>query len=228
MVFHACAKNIDAEGFSKREFTTSIIDLTQDLDKIWKNMSKSSCRSAINRAEREGIEILVNQEYEAFIDINKKFRIAKGLPAYNVDTAFMRKYGTLLVSIIDKTILGGQFYLNDDNNIRWLLGASKRLEVTDSIQSLISAANRLTIWEAIRYAKDAGIKKLDMGGYYTVRKADPQKEGINTFKKSFGGNIITNYTYEKDYSTVYALAKKGYMIYNEVKLQCLRMPRSLL
>ena len=50
------------------------------------------------------------------------------------------------------------------------------------MQSLIGAANRLKIWEAIRYAKNAGIGKFDMGGYYTGKKADPQKEGINIFK----------------------------------------------
>ena len=51
--------------------------------------------------------------------------MAKGLPAYDVDIDFMKKHGTLFISIIDDTILGGQFYLNDDNNMRWLLGASK-------------------------------------------------------------------------------------------------------
>lgn len=209
VIFHACTKNVDLEGFSKNEFTTLTIDLTQDLDKIWRNMSKSSCRSAIKRAEREGIEILVNQEYKAFLEINKKFRIAKNLPAFDVDVDFMRKYGTLFISIIDKTLLGGQLYLNDDNNIRWLLGASKRLEVTDNIQSLIGAANRLMIWEAIQYSKNNGINRFDMGGYYTGKEADPQKERINIFKKSFGGNIATQYIYEKDYSIVYTLAKKA-------------------
>lgn len=221
VVFHACTKNVDVEGFYKQEFTTSIIDLTQDLDTIWKNMSKSSCRSAINRAEREGIDILVNQEYEAFFDINEKFRMAKGLPSYNVDIDFMKNYGTLFISMIEGTILGGQLYLNDGNHMRWLLGASKRLEATDNMQSLISAANRLKIWEAIQYAKNAGIGEFDMGGYYTGKKADPQKEGINIFKRSFGGDIVTHYIYEKDYSIAYTLAKKGYEKYKAIR-QCIK------
>lgn len=216
VVFHACVKNVDIAGFSKREFTTLTIDLTQDLDIIWRNMSKS-CRSAIKRAEKEGIDILINQGYEKFSDINKSFRMAKGLPAYDVDIDFMKKYGTLFISIIDDTILGGQFYLNDDNNMRWLLGASKRLEVREDMQSLIGAANRLKIWEAIRYAKNAGIGKFDMGGYYTGKKADPQKEGINIFKKSFGGDIATHYIYEKDYSMAYTLAKRCYKEYKAIR-----------
>lgn len=217
IIFHACIKNIDVKGFSKQEFTTSIINLTQDIDTIWRNMSKSSCRSSIKRAEREGIDILVNQEYEAFFNINEKFRMEKGLPAYNVDIDFMKNYGTLFISMIKGTILGGQFYLNDDKHMRWLLGASKRLEATDNMQSLIGAANRLKIWEAIQYAKNAGISEFDMGGYYTGKEIDPQKEGINIFKKSFGGDIVTHYIYEKDYSIAYTLAKKGYKKYKAIR-----------
>jgi len=217
VVFHACVKNVDIAGFSKREFTTLTVDLTQDLDTIWRNMSKSSCRSAIKRAEKEGVEILINQKYEEFSDINKCFRMAKGLPAYDVGIDFMKKNGTLFISIIDDIILGGQFYLNDDDNMRWLLGASKRLEMKENMQSLVGAANRLKIWEAIQYAKNAGIGEFDLGGYYTGKKADPQKEGINTFKKSFGGEIVTHYIYEKDYSIVYTLAKKGYKMYKSIK-----------
>jgi len=209
VVFRACTDNVDLEGFFKREFTTSVIDLTQDLDVIWGKMSKSSCRSAIKRAEREGVEILVNQEYETFINLNRNFRTDKGLPPFDVDVDFMKNYGTLFVSMINGTIFGGQFYLNDDSHMRWLLGASKRLESTDNIKSLIGAANRLMIWEAIQYAKTAEIGTFDMGGYYTGKIPDPQKEGINHFKKSFGGEIVSHYTYEKDYSIIYALAKKA-------------------
>ena len=215
VVFRACTKDVDVEVFSKQEFTTLIIDLRQDLEIMWRQMSKSSCRSAINKAKRDGIDILIDQEYNAFIDINNKFRMAKGLPAYNVDVEFMKNYGTLLVSKIDETILGGQLYLNDDNNMRWLLGASKRLEVTANTQPLVGAANRLMIWEAIQYAKNIGIKWFDMGGYYTGKKPNPQMEGINLFKKSFGGDIVTHYTYEKDYSMAYTLAKKAYRMYNK-------------
>ena len=42
--FLECRNNVEIEGFSKKEFTTLIINLTLDLDGIWKNMSKSSCR----------------------------------------------------------------------------------------------------------------------------------------------------------------------------------------
>ena len=220
VVFRDCTKDMNIDGFSKQVFTTLIIDLTQDLDDIWRGMSRSSCRSTIKRAEKEGIVILINQEYEGFHKLNKEFRKAKGLPAYNLDIDYMKRYGTLVVSIHDGAILGGQFFIQDRKNMRWMLGASRRLEKTRNMQPLIGAANRLKIWTAIQYAKNNGIDKFDMGGYYTGKEADPQMEGINNFKRSFGGNIVTNYIYEKDYSRIYAFGKRGYNKCKEIK-KCL-------
>lgn len=208
VVFHGCRKNVDVEGFSKREFTTPIIDLTQDLDTIWKKMSKSSCRYAIRKAESKGVKVVINQRYEDFLDMNRRFRMKKDLPAYNVNIDFMKKYGTLLISMIDGVILGGQFYLKDDMHMRWLLGASNRLESANDLKSLIGDANKMLVWKAIMYAKDTNIEEFDLGGYYTGEKFDAQMEGINFFKKSFGGDVITHYIYEKDYSMTYLLAKK--------------------
>ena len=34
VIFHECTKDVNIKGFSKEEFTTLVIDLTQDLDTI--------------------------------------------------------------------------------------------------------------------------------------------------------------------------------------------------
>lgn len=187
-----------------------IIDLNQDLDTIWQNMSGSDCRRAIRHAEADGIKIKLNQNYEEFLEINQEFRKKKGLGAYSESIDFMKKYGTLFVTEFNKEILLGQLYLEDENNIRWLITGSKRLDVDKEKARLISNANKLTVWNAIKYAKEKGIKEFDMGGYYTGEKKDIQKENINKFKKSFGGKLVTHYVYEKDYSKLFTLFKKIY------------------
>ena len=212
VTFHACKTKVNMEGFTREEFTTLVIDLTQDLDVIWKNMSKSSCRYAINRAKRDGVKVKLNQNYEEFYEINRSFRENKGLPLGSETVEFMKKYGTLFVAEFDGKILGGQFYLEDKNNIRQLIGASERLEVSKEMATLIGNANRLIIWEAIKYAKEKGIKEFDFGGYYSGKVKDEQKEGTNIFKQSFGGKLVTHYIYQKDYSRVYKLAKKIYQL----------------
>lgn len=210
VTFRACKNKVDIEGFTRKKFTTLVIDLTQDLDVIWKNMSKSSSRYAINRAKRDGVKIKINQNYKEFYKINRAFRNNKGLPSGFTTVRFMMEYGTLFVSEFNGEIIGGQLYLEDYDNIRWLIGASKRLEVSRERAKLVGRANRLIIWEAIQYAKKRGIKEFDMGGYYTGETKDEQKERINFFKRSFSRQLVTHYIYQKDYSKLYKIAKKIY------------------
>jgi lipid II:glycine glycyltransferase (peptidoglycan interpeptide bridge formation enzyme) len=206
--FLECKNKINREGFFCEEFTTLIIDLTQSLEDIWKNMDPKSCRYEINRAIKEGIKIWINKNYEEFYKINASFRKVKGLSDNLLDVDFMKKYCTLFTSELNGEIVAGQLYLEDKNNIRWLIGASKRLEVDSKKARLIGCANRLMIWEAIKYAKEKGIKEFDLGGYYTGKIKDEQKEKINLFKKSFGGKLVTYYHYYKDYSIILKFIKK--------------------
>jgi len=207
VTFHACKSKVDTEGFSREEFTTLVIDPIQDLDTIWKNMDKSSCRYAINRAKRDGVKIKLNHKYKEFYEINHSFRKNKGLPVGFEKLEFMKKYGTLFVAEFDGEIIGAQLYLEDEINIRWLVGASKRLEVSKAKATLIGNANKLIIWQAIKYAKEKGIMEFDMGGYYFGGNKNDPKYTINKFKQSFGGKLTTHYIYRKNYSKIYKVAR---------------------
>jgi lipid II:glycine glycyltransferase (peptidoglycan interpeptide bridge formation enzyme) len=216
VTFRECLKDVNIEGFSKEEFTTLMIDLTQDLNTIWEKMHKTACRRSIERAKKEGVIIRVNQDYDTFLTIHSEFRKLKGLPEYNIDVEYMKKNGVLFLSELQGKIIGGQFYLSDDKNTRILFGSSRRLE-DDRVRGRVSGnSNRLIIWEAIKYAKEKGIVNFDMGGYYTGKKPDPQKESINIFKKSFGGEVVTHYIYHKDYSRLYSVAKWVYLKYKNL------------
>ncbi|MFA5349135.1 MAG: peptidoglycan bridge formation glycyltransferase FemA/FemB family protein [Candidatus Paceibacterota bacterium] len=206
LFFHECKNNISKSGFQKNDFTTITIDLRDNLEAIWQNIDKSSFRYGINKAQKDGVKIYLNQHYKEFYQIYREFNKKKGLPVSNWKPENMKKYGTLLVAVAKNKIIAGNFYLEDDNNIRWLLGASKRLNyITREERSLIGNANRLLIWETIKYAKNKGIQEFDFGGYYTGEKNNEQKRGINLFKKGFGGEIKTYYNYRKDYSRIFKL-----------------------
>ena len=209
VTFHACKNKVDTPGFSRENFTTTVIDLTHDLDAIWGNMSKSSCRYAIKRAKRDGVKIKLNENFEEFYNINRSFRKSKGLSAGFDTVETMRKYGTLFVTEYGGQILAGQLYVEDKNNIRWLLGASKRLEVSKEEATLIGNANRLMIWEAINYAKQKGLREFDMGGISDTGENEPP-DPVDAFKLSFGGRPDTKYIYRKDYSVLYKLIKRVY------------------
>ncbi len=218
VTFHASKNKVDMKGFDREDFTTLVIDLTQDLDAIWKNMSKSSCRYAINRSKRDGVKIKRNENYREFYEINRSFRARKGIPIGFEKIETMERYGTLFVAELNGEILGGQLYLEDENNIRWLLGASKRLEVSREKATLIGNANRLIIWEAINYAKEKGLKEFDMGGYgHTGGDKNDQIDPIDAFKLSFDAKLTTHYIYRRDYSKIYKLAKKLYQLLYQLR-----------
>lgn len=214
VTFNSCDKKIDNNGFTLIEFCTLIIDLKRDLDTIWKDMSKSSCRYAIKKAKKDGIEVKTNTNYEEFIILNNSFRDAKKLSkSYINDIELMKKIGTLFVSKLDDEILGGNFFINDGKNMRWLIGASKRLEVDKKKATLIGNANKLIIWEAMKFGKKNGINTFDLGGF-SLDKNNHEKMRINSFKKGFGGELKTFYYYSKSYSKLYSIL---YDIINKFK-----------
>lgn len=210
VTFYACKNKVDIAGFRRAEFNTLVIDLTRDIEEIWEDMHESSCRYAIKRAERDGVKIKVGQGFEDFVRISRRFRRAKGLARENDGVDFYKKYGVLFTAESNGETLAGQFYLKDEDNMRWLIGTSKRLEASREKATLIGNANRLLVWEAIKYAKDKGIKEFDMGGYYLGNVKNEEKERINFFKRSFGGKPTTNYIYQKNYSKIYGFVKNVY------------------
>jgi lipid II:glycine glycyltransferase (peptidoglycan interpeptide bridge formation enzyme) len=199
-------------GFQMDSSFTSVIDLTQGLDTMWKNMGKESARRGIKRAQRDGVKVKLNDNYNEFQDINKAFRKDKGLGPSFIPTNVLKRAGTLVVAEYDGEIISGQAYFADDTTIRVVYGGSKRLEVDKERATLIGNANRLLIWEAIKYAKRKGIREFDLGGCY-VGDSDLERVRVNTWKKSFGGALVKRYHYTKYYSKTYRFASKLATLY---------------
>jgi lipid II:glycine glycyltransferase (peptidoglycan interpeptide bridge formation enzyme) len=198
VVFRACKKSLDVPGFTRTEFPTLVLDLRKSLEEIWQGFDKKSCRYEINRAERDGVYPLTwGIGYKIFEKLNKEFREKKGL-GKTLPYDYMIRYCNVILAGGTAGYLAGQVYLEDKTNIRWLLGASKRLETNNP---LIGAANRALIWEAIKYAKAKGIEEFDFGGY------NPDLPTINFFKESFGPVKVTHYIYEKIYNPLYKVGK---------------------
>ncbi len=219
VIFPYCNNKIKAKGFFCYNKLTSIIDLNQNLDTIWKKFHTNTIRG-IKRAEKNCINIKINQHYDQFYQIYKNFLKQKRLKSFFepfgvgiIPLNIIKNKGTLFVAEYNGEILGGIVSLVDTSNIEYWIGASKRLECQKDINALIGCANRLIFWEAIKYAKERGIKEFDLGGYWPENEAkkDLMKSGINSFKSSFGGEVIQGYSYAKGYSKSLTLA---YYLYN--------------
>ncbi|MCD1294868.1 hypothetical protein CUJ83_07635 [Methanocella sp. CWC-04] len=210
VVFYSCKNNVDAEGFRRSETATLTMDLTQDLDTIWRDVFHSHCKKSINRAKKAGVKIKINEDYEKFVEVNRSFRKQKGLPDDFIDVDFLRSHGTLFVAEYEGDIIVGTHFLEDEGHIRSLIGASKRFEVDKKTARLISETDKLIDWEAMNYAKEKGINEFDFGGFYIGEEKNTDMENINSVKSGYGGKLTKKYNYEKNYSRIYDLSKKLY------------------
>ncbi|MDQ7032929.1 MAG: peptidoglycan bridge formation glycyltransferase FemA/FemB family protein [Desulfonauticus sp.] len=206
VVFYVCKNKIDFPGAIPEESPTIIIDLTQNLDTIWKNIEQRT-RRYIKRAEKEGIEIRLNENFKEFNELYYRFVSQKGFESFGEDLNIMRRYGTILNAYKDNELIAGLLTIEDHIHIRILVGASKRFEGDKKMSNLVSWANRALIWEAMRLGKEKGCKVFDLGGYYTGGDKNDPRYNINLFKLKFGGNIVTYYKYIKYYSMLYKFIK---------------------
>ena len=155
----------------------------------------------------------LNQYYDEFYRINKAFHhiggfgLIFGMDIPTVQT--MKKYATLFTAEYGGEVLGGNLYLEDENHIILWQSAFNRLKADKRKAALMGRANRLIYWEAINYAREKGIKEFDFGGIWPEEQAaqDQLKHNINSFKLSFGAEMLPRYIYKKAYSPAYRLAQ---------------------
>lgn len=204
--FHACRTKMEMPGFQREDRATIVIDLARDMDELWSKVS-SKCRSGIRRAEGDGVIIHMDRDHEAFLRLNEEFRAVKGLDHNTFPLSFTQEKGRLFIAEMDGEMVGGVLFLDDGKTLLGLLSASRRLDVEDGRRCDVSNANRLIWWRAIEYAKENGLEQVDMGGYYIGSEPNPQAEGINEFKRRFGGEVISSYEYRKDYTLKIRMAR---------------------
>ncbi len=212
--FPFCKNKAEIDGFTHQKKFTLIIDLTQSLDTIWQNVG-SSCRKYIQRAQKDDIEIKINQRYNDFYKIitsqvksmGRDIRAKFDTPKIDI----MKRYATLFTIQHDNDILVGHLYLEDENHIILWHSASKRFQLKEQAQ-VISRASRLLHWDAIKYAKQKGLTVFDFGGIWPEKEAekDKSKKGINFFKLQFGGEKVTRHFYYKFYSKTFKFAYNLY------------------
>jgi lipid II:glycine glycyltransferase (peptidoglycan interpeptide bridge formation enzyme) len=216
--FSGCKKKIVFPNFSCSEYTTSVIDLSQNIDAIWQKMKKKSCRYAINKSERDGVIIVKNQNFKDFYDIYSDALKHHDREKIRQKFQTIEQYGTLFTAHYDGEILGGHIYLEDNNVILYWLSANTRAK-TPELRSIIGNASHALHWEAIKYAKLKGIVEFDMGGLFAGTAETKKEESIDSFKESFGGERQLRYSYHRDYSHIFKLGKRIYRIFNKYKFK---------
>ncbi len=212
--FYSCNQKVNREDFSCREDPCAVVDLTRNLDAIYSAFSRLTNRN-IRKAESEKTEVRINKDFNEFFVIYNAFMRKKGLvhrfSISPITLDFIKKYGTLFTARLNGKVVSGHLYIEDDSHFEGWLFASKRLEVGKEEAASIACANRLLHWEAMKHAKQKGIKEFNFGSIDLLPNgaaaADQKTFPRTFFKLSFGSVPRIKYCYTKYYSYLYKYAK---------------------
>lgn len=193
---------------SKSDFRTSFIDLKKDLNKLWQEMDKSSCRYEINKAEKlkDRIKVTINQNPETFLKIYNDFVKRKRHISQMSEKRLndYLKVSDFFLCYFDQNPMVGHLLLHDEKTgiVRLIFSATRRLE-NEFYKKLSGPLNRYLHWQEIQYYKTKGFSIFDTGGIGSG------EGGVGKFKLSLGGYKVTR----KNYIFGSGLVKKFYQLY---------------
>jgi lipid II:glycine glycyltransferase (peptidoglycan interpeptide bridge formation enzyme) len=149
-----------------------------------------------------GTTVSTSNNFEEFQRIYKKFLRQKNYAdpfGINIPSStLMQKYGTLLIAENQGKILAGNVYFHDEENALLIHGAYQIFGDTIDDNKLSVDASCYLQWEAMKYFKNQGVINFDLGGLDSDEiQIHHHMPGLNYYKLSFGGDVISQYEYRK-------------------------------
>ena len=174
------------------------LDLTPDLNTIFRNFHKSSTQRKVRRAEREGLvyregcsQALLEDFYQLFIRTRKRHGLAPQPKRWFAN--LMECFGEALkvrVVLKQERPIAAMITIRYKNTLTYKYGCS------DADFNHLGPMH-LLFWNAIQEAKCAGLRWLDFG------RTNADQEGLITFKNRWGATQSV-LTYSR-----YGVAKKS-------------------
>jgi hypothetical protein len=177
---------------------TLLTDLTLPEEKIFSSV-KSNFRNEIRKAEKSNFIYEVNNiSKEDFIDFYNSFAQTKRLNLITVRMLEQYELENLIFFTAYDTnleLLVAHAFLVDGKYARLLHSASQihRMEYSER-RKIIGFINKKLHWESIVYFKNKAYQYYDWGGF-AKNTENTSLQGINAFKRSFGGSETKVYNY---------------------------------
>jgi lipid II:glycine glycyltransferase (peptidoglycan interpeptide bridge formation enzyme) len=187
--------NTIAKHFDLPTWSTIIVDLS-NVEILLKTFSKGH-HSAIRKAEKSGITISTNftqQTIKAFADLFDATYKSRNLATQwkNTELYFTKlaetitdKNGYFVGSYLDNKLVAGGIFLANGNTVQYKFGTSNHEYRNIPLMHSV-------IYNAMLHAAKQGFTQFDLGGINPEAAEGSQVQAINTFKKGFGGTIITS------------------------------------
>lgn len=176
-------------SFFKEKLFTFVINLADNKELLWEKIGKKT-RNMIRKGEKMDVKVKLadqEEEFNQWWGVYSKTAEIKGFGRQKlllVKKIFQeKKLSRLFLSIKDNKIIGGTLFLLDEYPMYWLGAFDKNFGDY--------APGHINIWEAMLTLKKEGFQLLDLGGI-----SFDEKDGSSRFKKSFNGEIKTEYIYE--------------------------------
>lgn len=178
-----------ALGYKRKQgagYQTIMMDLRHDDDTLRKSLKKS-WRTALNKAERQGEELVVEWDNKtAFLPwFLQNYALDKALKGYQGPSqklllAFARTFGVHRKMLIGKALykdkpVAGILLLCHGKGATYQVGWNHE-------EGRDVCAHNLLLWDALRVLKEKGVTVFDLGGLN-----DESAAGVGEFKKSFAG-----------------------------------------
>ena len=179
---HASAPRRDARFADAGSSLWHQVDLSRDLDTIWRELG-SSARRNINKARRSGVQVAVHDDrasvasfYALHLETRRrKYKLLAQPIAFfeKLQEEFSpTKQFTLLTAEWDGEPIAAVLFLAWGNTLYYKYNASR-------IHHLAVRPNDLLLWEGIRFGKEAGFIASDLG------MSDHEQEGLVRYKRKF-------------------------------------------
>ena len=170
---------------------TIIVDVTPEPEEIFRRFTEAK-RRAVRRAIKNGVVCAESPDINAFIRLKNKSAGFLG----SITTTGLRELwqvfapqrATILFAYhtkeMDKPIAGILLVFWEDTAYYWIAAATK--------EGKKSFAPSLLVWEALKRAKNRGMKAFDFVGVWDDRHARQNREwlGFTKFKEGFGGKAL--------------------------------------
>jgi len=177
-------------GFISRPFYTVVNALDRTEQEMLGNFT-STVRNEVRRSERENVRFELMNDVEVFRQFHNEFASAKR--TYLADKGLLDGYKDKLFITCAKLgdrVLAAHAYLCDSETetVRLLFSSNARL--TQQIDAnFIGRANKYLHFKDMIHFRDSGYRLYDFGGF-AYNTSDRERQGINAFKRSFGGELV--------------------------------------
>lgn len=173
-----------------------ILNLDNSIDSLFSNLNRK-CRNTIRKAQKKGVEIVEGEDeedLEMFYSLYLNTAREKNFEPkeYSYFSKLWRTFKRrdmlhLLLAKYSGEIISAALFLEYGGRVEYEMSG------TDYNYTKLGS-NNLILWKMIEKAKNSGCKYFD----FRLVECEPKEQGgIYRFKRSFGGEFVINYIYDK-------------------------------